>query len=78
MTSHTKPGEWLQRHGWELMGKEPHGYAITHKWKSPYDGKLYTQSYALFEQRNRKRNEKLTGTVNSDSPDSTKEREGAK
>jgi hypothetical protein len=56
MTSHTKPGTWLQRHGWILEGKEPHGYAVTHLWRSPYDGKLYNQSYALFEQRNRNRN----------------------
>ncbi len=48
----TKPGNWLKRYGWELDHTEPHGYATTHYWKSP-DGELYTQTYALMEQRSR-------------------------
>jgi hypothetical protein len=53
----TKPGSWLKRHGWVLDHVKPHGYATTHYWKSPHDGHLYTQTYALLSQRERNRQE---------------------
>lgn len=49
----TVPGAWLERHGWVLVHTSPHGYATTHYWKSPHTGELFTQTYALIDQRER-------------------------
>lgn len=51
MESTTNIGKWLERHGWKLEFTRPHGFAETHYWRSPHDGLLHTQTYAILSQR---------------------------
>jgi hypothetical protein len=62
-SSHTKVGLWLERHGWKLESTEPHGFAETHYWRSPHNGWLHNQTYALMLQREKNRADKSNSEV---------------
>lgn len=64
-----RAGWWLERHGWKLLERRPHGYATTHIWRNPHDGGRFTQTYALIEQRDINKRQFLTDNPPFDSPE---------